>query len=257
MKLGLVTYMVASQWDVPTLIVKCTALGYEGVELRTTHAHGVELSLTPQERAEVRARFADAPVALWGLGSTCAYHYADPDELARNIEETKAFVHLAADVGARGVKVRPNGFQEQAGISKEATLEQIGLAFRECGAYAADHGVELWMEVHGRGTSDPRHMHTILTVADHPNCAACWNSNPGEVDEDGSVRASFALLRPWVRSCHINRLADGDYPYRELFGLLETSGYGDRFTLAEIQDSSDRERLLKYYRALWRELTRP
>ncbi len=256
MKLGLVTYMIGAQWDVPTIIAKCAELGYEGVELRTTHAHGVELALSAQERQEVRARFADSPVLLWGLGSTCAYHAADPAELARNVEETKAFVGLAADVGARGVKVRPNGFQEEAGISKEATLEQIGRAFRECGAYAQAHGVELWMEVHGRGTQDPKHMRTIVEVADHDNCAICWNSNPGEVDEQGSIRDSFELLAPWIRSCHINRLADAHYPWRELFALLRASGY-DRFTLAEIQDSPDRERLLAYYRALWQELNRP
>jgi sugar phosphate isomerase/epimerase len=256
MKLGLVTYMIGAQWDVPMLIEKCTALGYEGVELRTTHAHGVELSLSAQQRQEVRARFADSNVTLWGLGSTCAYHAADPAELARNVEETKAFVKLAADVGAVGVKVRPNGFQEERGISKETTLEQIGHAFRACGAFAEDFGIELWMEVHGRGTKDPKHMRAIMQVADHDNCFVCWNSNPDEVDENGSIREGFALLEPWIRSCHINRLADGNYPYRELFALLRESGY-DRFTLAEIQDSTDRERLLTYYCALWQELNRP
>jgi sugar phosphate isomerase/epimerase len=253
--------MIASQWDVPTIIEKCTQLGYEGVELRTTHAHGVEPSLSAQERQEVRARFADSDVTLWGLGSTCEYHAADPAELARNIEETKTFVKLAADVGAVGVKVvgvkvRPNRFQEEEGISKEATLEQIGRAFRTCGEFAKDHGVELWMEVHGRGTKDPRHMRTIMQVADHDNCSVCWNSNPDEVDENGSIESNFRLLEPWIRSCHINRLADGVYPYRELFALLRASGY-DRFTLAEIQDDPERERLLRYYRALWLELNRP
>ena len=43
---------------------------------------------------------------------------------------------------------------------------------------------------------------------------------------------------------------------RELFTLLRASGY-DRFTLAEIQDSPDRERLLQYYRALWHAYTQP
>jgi sugar phosphate isomerase/epimerase len=248
--------MIASQWDVPTMLEKCEALGYEGVELRTTHAHGVELSLSAQERQEVRARFADSPVVLWGLGSTCAYHAADPTELERNIEETKAFVKLAADVGAVGVKVRPNGFQEEAGISKQQTLEQIGRAYRTCGAFAQDYGVELWMEVHGRGTKEPAHMRNIVEVADHENCALCWNSNPGEEDENGSIAANFALLQPWIRSCHINRLADPGYPWRELFTLLRASGY-DRFTLAEIQDSPDRERLLQYYRALWHAYTQP
>ena len=32
--------------------------------------------------------------------------------------------------------------------------------------------------------------------------------------------------------------------------MLRASGY-DRFTLAEIQDNPQRERLLEYYRALW------
>lgn len=256
MKLGLVTYMMAAQWDVPTIIEKCSELGYAGVELRTTHAHGVELSLSAQEREQVRTRFADSPVTLWGLGSTCEYHAAERAELERNIRETRAFVRLAADVGAKGVKVRPNGFQDAAGIPREKTLEQIGLAFRKCGEFAKDHGVELWMEVHGRGTNDPKHMRTIMETADQDNCFVCWNSNPGETDESGSIKASFDLLKPWIRSCHINRLADPQYPWRELFGLLRQAGY-DRFTLAEIQDSPDRERLLKYYRALWLELTRP
>ena len=250
MELGLVTYMIAAQWDVPTLLAKCTELGYKGVELRTTHAHGVELALSAQERREVRARFADSPVTLWGLGTTCCYHAADPDELPRNIDETGAWVRLAADVGAAGVKVRPNGLQQDAGIPKEKTLEQIGLAYRECGKFAQDYGIELWMEVHGRGTQDPRHIRTIMDVADHPNCCICWNSNPGEPDQTGSIRASFDLLKPWIRSCHIHELTDASYPWRELFALLRESGH-TRFTLAEIQDSPDRERLLRYYRALW------
>ena len=255
MKLGLVTYMIGALWDVPTMIEQCTALGYQGVELRTTHAHGVELSLSAQERQEVRARFADSDVALWGLGTTCCYHAADRAEVERNIAETRDWIQLAADVGAQGVKVRPNGFQEEAGIPRQKTLEQIGLAYRQCGAYAQEHGIELWMEVHGRGTKEPRHMHTILQTADHDHCLVCWNSNPGEQDENGSIKASFDLLKPWIRSCHINRLADPTYPWRELFALLRESGY-DRFTLAEIQDNPDRERLLGYYRALWLELNR-
>ena len=68
-KLGLVTYQLAKDWDVETIIANCTEAGFEGVECRTTHAHGVEVSLTPAERSAVRARFEDSPVALAGLGS--------------------------------------------------------------------------------------------------------------------------------------------------------------------------------------------
>src|SRR5688500_7204705 len=109
MKLGTVTYNLAKDWDIPTIIKNCSATGFQGVELRTTHAHGVEVGLNAAQRAEVRQRFADSPVELMGLGSAFDYHTPDPAKLRADIEATKAYVRLARDVGASGVKVRPNG----------------------------------------------------------------------------------------------------------------------------------------------------
>ena len=45
MKLGIVTYNIAKDWDVPTLIKNCTETGFQGAELRTTHAHRVEVTV--------------------------------------------------------------------------------------------------------------------------------------------------------------------------------------------------------------------
>ena len=52
-RLGLVTYNLAKDWDIETLIKNCEETGFEAVELRTTHKHGVELPLTKEPRAEV------------------------------------------------------------------------------------------------------------------------------------------------------------------------------------------------------------
>ena len=43
MKLGTVTYNLARNWDISTIIKRCSATGFKGVELRTTHAHKVEV----------------------------------------------------------------------------------------------------------------------------------------------------------------------------------------------------------------------
>lgn len=252
MKLGLVTYNIAKDWDLPTIIEKCTALGILGVELRTTHAHGVEPSLSDAQRREVRKQFEDSGVVLWGLGSVCEFHQTDPAVVKQNIETCKDFVNLAADVDAKGVKVRPNALPE--GVPEEKTLEQIGIALRECGEYADDYGIEIWCEVHGPNTQHPPRMHTIMEVCAHNNVGICWNSNPADV-KDGSVKEYFELLAPYLRSCHINELWKPDYPWRELFSLMRKAKY-NRFTLAEIPDSADADRLLRYYKALWQELTR-
>src|SRR6056297_2410934 len=99
LKLGLMTYLLAHKWDIETIIANMTETKYEHVELRTTHAHGVEVSLSKQERQDVRERFEDAGIKI-SLASGFAYHSGDPGELRRNIEGTKEYTLLARDLGA-------------------------------------------------------------------------------------------------------------------------------------------------------------
>ena len=250
MKLGLVTYNMAKDWDVQTIIENCAATGFQGVELRTTHAHSVEVNLSAIERQEVRKQFEDSPIEIAGLGSAFDYHSTDAEEVRQNIEGTKEYAQLAADVGAPGVKVRPNGLPE--GVPVEKTLTQIGLSLRECGEFASSLGVQIRLEVHGRETSHVPHIRTIMEIADQDNVFVCWNSNPGEVN-DGSVKSNFDLVKEWIQLVHINELYRREYPWRELFALLKGSGY-DGYTLAEIPDSPDSVRMMNYYRALWEAL---
>src|SRR5262245_26430488 len=77
-KPGLVTYNVAKDWDLPTILKVCKSVGLAAVELRTTHKHGVEPSLAADARKEVRKQFAGSGVVFWGCGSTCEFHAPDP-----------------------------------------------------------------------------------------------------------------------------------------------------------------------------------
>jgi sugar phosphate isomerase/epimerase len=130
-QLGIVTYNIGKDWDLPTILARLEKLGYEGVELRTTHAHKVEVSLTKAERDVVRKRFDDSPVQLAGMGSAFEYQAIDPAVVRQNINATKEYVRLAHDIGSPGVKVRPNGIPKGADL--DATLRQIGRALHEIG----------------------------------------------------------------------------------------------------------------------------
>src|SRR5512147_2127841 len=85
--LGLVTYNVAKEWDLDTLLRLCREAGFEGVEFRTTHAHGVERTLTPAGRKDVRKRCADAGLLQTSLGSVCEFHSPDPAVVKQNVED--------------------------------------------------------------------------------------------------------------------------------------------------------------------------
>lgn len=247
MKLGLVTYNLAKDWDIATVIKNCEAAGFQGVELRTTHAHKVEVNLTAAERAAVRQRFADSKVQLFGLGSAFDYHTPDPAKLRQDIEATKQYIVLAQDVGATGVKVRPNGLPKE--VPAEKTLEQIGKSLRELGEFGAAHGQQIRLEVHGPATSLLPNIRKILDAADHPNVGACWNSNQTDLDGAG-FDANFDLVKGRIVEVHLRDIFLEEYPWRRLFTRLVESGYHG-YCLAEIPESADPVRVMKYFRALW------
>jgi sugar phosphate isomerase/epimerase len=257
--LGLVTYNVAKDWDLDTLLRLCREAGFEGVEFRTTHAHGVERTLSPAARAEVRAKCRDAGLLQTSLGSVCEFHSPEPAVVRQNVADCREWVLLAKDIGARAVKVRPNGLPSD--VPEERTLEQIGRALAECGAYASDHGVEIWCEVHGAETRVPARMRRIMGACGHPAVGVTWNSNDTDVT-NGSVAESFDLLRPFIRCCHITDIGVASppqappYPYRELFSLLAAAGFTG-FTLCEYPQSVPAEAgadWLRRYRARWSDL---
>jgi sugar phosphate isomerase/epimerase len=258
-KVGLVSYMVSSAWDLATTLRVCKAVGVAAVECRTTHKHGIEPSLSSDDRKKIKAQFADSGVVFWGCGSTCEFHDPDSAKVKKQIEDCKSFIKLVADLGGKGVKVRPNGLPKGVEVAK--TLEQIGKALIECGRVAEESGVEIWVEVHGGGTQDPPNMKTIMEQCGHKSVGLTWNSNPTDV-KNGSVAESFALLKPWIKSCHINNLendAKKVYPYRELFKLLKEANY-DRYTLCEVgksyPDPAEGEAFLKKYVEMWSELVK-
>lgn len=252
LKVGVVTYNIAKDWDLDTIIRNLSAASIEAVELRTTHAHGVEITLPAIARRDVRARFAGSPVRLASLGTTCEYHAADPAVVARQVEETKAWIQLAHDVGAASVKVRPNGLRTD--VPAERSLEQIGRALAECSRAAVDADIRIQLEVHGPETSRLPNIHRILQHAGEPPALqVCWNSNQVDL-EDGGLDANFRLVQHRIGQVHMRDLYVEEYPWRHLVRLLQGIDF-DGYCYAELGESScDGVRVLKYFRGMLRAL---
>jgi sugar phosphate isomerase/epimerase len=250
-RLGAVTYNTLKDFDVPTIIRVLEGAGFEAVELRTSHKHGVEPSIGREERARVRELFEKSKVRLVSFGTTCRFQSPDPAERAKQLVIAKQFADLAHDTGAIGIKMQPMEFPAEVPVA--TTIQNFGASLRELGDYGSSRGVEIWVEVHGRA-SEPAVAAALMKASGHKNVGVCWNSNPADV-VNGSVKPSFDLLKPWIRSVHINELANDHYPWRELFALLRDAGY-DRYTFAEVQESKEPERFLRGYRALWTEMNR-
>ena len=223
MRFGLVTYLWAKDWDLPTVIKNCEQTKVLGVELRVQHAHAVESNLNPQQRQEVKKRFADSPVEFLGMGCNYDFHHTDPAKVKENIEGAKVYAKLSHDCGGSGIKVKPNALPKNVPVDK--TCAQIGTALNEVGRYAADYQQEVRVEVHGSDTSELPIMKQIFDSVTPPNVGVCWNCNSQDLNGQG-LTYNFNLVKDrFGTTCHVRELNIGDYPYQDLMTLFVQMDY--------------------------------
>jgi len=251
MAYGLVTYLWGENWTLDELIDNCERSGTQGVELRTTHKHGVEPTLDERARIEVARRFADSNVTLVGLGSNERFDHTDEAALKQAIEASKAFIRLSHDVGGSGVKVKPDSFHE--GVPHEKTIEQIGRSLNELGGYGEGFGQQIRLEVHGQCAQLPT-IKAIMDIADHHNVFVCWNSNKEDLEGEG-LEHNFGLVAKRLgATCHVRELETPDYPYPQLIKLLVDIDYEGWVMLESSTKPEDPVAGLAKQVALFREL---
>ena len=247
-QLGIVTYNIAKDWDLPTILSRLEKLGYGGVELRTGHAHKVEVNLTKAQRDEVRKRFEDSPVELAGLGSRLRIPGDRPGGRAQEHR------------GDQGV--RPPGPRHR-------------LSGREGPAQRHPQGCRPRPDPPPDRPRPPRDRRGCRRVRRRDSRRGPRRRHAGAeaLRQDPRVRRPSQRLRllelepdrrdraarsrrpsPWSRPRSARSTSATSptptYPWRELFALLPPSSY-EGYTLAEIPESTDPERVLRYFKALW------
>jgi len=253
MKLGLVTYQWGRDWDLPTLIANCEKAGFLGVELRVQHAHKVETDLTAAQRTEVKKRFADSAVTCVGYGANYEYHSPDPVKLKENIDGTKEYIKLCKDIGATGIKVKPNYLPPE--VPREKTIAQIAASLNECGRFAKDYGQLVRVECHGNITQEIPNMKAIFDQVTEKNVVMCWNCNDQDLLPPG-LEANFNSVKKYFGdTVHVRELNVGDYPYQKLFDLFNGMKYSGWILLEARTEPADRVAAMKDQLALFDEMT--
>ncbi len=252
MKFGLVTYQWGKDWDLPTIISNCEKTGFQAVELRTQHAHGVETGLSTTQRAEVKKRFADSSVTCVGYGSNFEYHNPDQAMLRQNIEQTKEYIKLCKDIGASGIKVKPNNLPPQ--VPREKTIAQIADSLNEVGKFAGDYGLLVRVEAHGPVTQELPNMKAIFDQVTEHNVKICWNSNPVDLNPPG-IEDNFNMVKRWIGdTVHVRELNLNDYPYQKLFNLFAGIDYNGWILLEASSAPADRVSAMKEQLTAFKEL---
>ena len=176
-----------------------TENGFEGVEVRTHPEEPVHVGLSQAERADVVRTFEDAGVRLLCLAGYA--RMAAPGADGPVLEEVRALLELARDLGAAYVRVFPGGDTATGntpqGAESAAASAGDAAAVRRLSTaapLAADLGVRLLLETHDshrRGEDVAR----VLDSVGHPSVGALWDVLHTWLGGESPAR-SCRLLRP-------------------------------------------------------------
>ena len=209
-------------------------LGYGGIEPRAEsgHGHGVELEADASARAAIKEKAAARGVALACVATSC--RYADPAGAEQQVEETRRYVDLAADVGAD--RIRVFGGRMGAGLSREEAISLLVRSLSSVADRAQERGVTVCLETHD-DWCEPEHVAEVMRRVDRPSVAVNWDiMHPVRVAKATMDRA-FETLRPWIRHVHFHDgaetgeklqlmpIGEGMVDHRRAVQLLKGGGY--------------------------------
>lgn len=249
-RFGFTSYQWGQDWDIPTTIANLKRARVFGLELRTSanYAHKVELSLSADQRREVKKQFAGSPITLVGICSGERMDWPEPEKLKAAIEAAEAHVKLSHDVGASGVRVFPN--QWHPDVPHEKTIEQIAKAVNEIGAFAGDYGQEVRLEAHGAAGDLPT-IRAIMERVSQKAVRVKLNSDARDTQGKG-FEANFNLVKAFLgHTLHTHDLKDTEFPYQQQVDLLVKMNW-DGWALLEASNKvEDRVKALTEQREIW------
>lgn len=234
MKVSFMTF-ACPQWTYDEVLACAVELGYDGVEPRmdSKHAHGIEVALDAAGRRTARAKAEDAGVALCCLATSLQFAKVAADARATLLDEAKARIELAADLGMGGLRVFAG--QPPEGVALADALVACGENLAQAGEFAASAGVELWLETHD-SVSKAENCAVAVNGANHP--AVSFNYDVMHPLRNGeSLDTTFAALGSKIRHCHwhdaindpkkvaITKFGEGELPLVEILQRLKTLGF--------------------------------
>ncbi len=186
MKLAFST-VACPDWTLDQVVDQASALGYDGVELRTLGPGGSGLSCDPalSDPAKVRSAFERAGVEPVCLSTSAALHHRDSTTIHRVRRQLLEDMKTAAQIGCAQVRVFGN--QVQAGRDRQAAIQHISTVVLPLLDTAAEVGVQLLFENAG-SFNRAKEWWWLFNLVDHPMLGLCWNvANAAAAGEPPSV----------------------------------------------------------------------
>jgi sugar phosphate isomerase/epimerase len=242
------------------MLAHAAKLGYDGVEPRLGHAHGIGPEATTGDRKRIRQILEKSEVNLCCIASQG--NLTDPAKRDETVDLNRCLIELAGDLACPRIRIFGGKLPE--GMTREQAVEEVAEVLRGLTEEARQAGVTLCMETHD-GWCDPEHVATLMKRVDHPSLGVNWDMMHPTRVVDVPVEQGYATLRPWIRHVHIHDAVcpdplafrpcgEGDYDIRSALQCLVRDGYtgyvsGEWINAGGIIDLADELKRLKVLEA--------
>jgi sugar phosphate isomerase/epimerase len=203
-----------------------------GLELRAADDEFTNTGLTAAQRRELRTRIEDAGLEILAVSSYVKLCAVEEQPLEAHLE-------LAADLGARGVRVFPGDPEPDAGTGSGTTDAPSAGEIRALDRVtSAPRDVHILLETHDSHSAG-RKMAAFLSLLDTDvpghSTKVVWDSahtwSHGETPAE-----AFDLLKPWIEFVQIKEsdsrqkyrpvaIGAGDFPIQDLLATLDGTDY--------------------------------
>ena len=200
MKLAFST-VACPDWTIERVVEQATAIGYQGVELRTLGPGSSGLSCDPAlgDPEKIGALFRDSGIEPVCLSTSVALHHRDESAARAAHWQVIKDLELAAGMGCGSIRIF--GSQVGPGESLGRVIGRIADRVAPLAELAGQHGIELLFENSGSlATAKP--WWWLLGMVDHPMLGLAWNvANAAAAGELASV--SVPTLHSKIRLAKI------------------------------------------------------
>ena len=195
MKLSFMTF-VCPEWEIEKVVQFAREAGYDGVEIRVDarHKHEISSESSAETREYVKKLFDDKGVEVPCVATSVQFASPEIEKRRENIDAGKANIKLAADLGAKVVRMFAGG-----GVPKltDEAADYIAEAFDEVGDYGKDYGVCPMLETGHDIIRSAVEGAEVIKRVKTSNFGVLWNHSKMDAQ-------TFDLLKDHIRHFHLH-----------------------------------------------------
>jgi sugar phosphate isomerase/epimerase len=223
-------------WSLEQIARNASAMGYQGVELRTKDDNNhFSPDASPAQARDTAKLFRDQGVPIFSVMGYCRFAFSDAAEVAKNQELGRKLINVADAMGARYVRAFCGGVP--AGSSVEAMTKVVADAVRPLAVEASKRNITIAFEIHDDWCSGTNLM-GIVNRIDSPGVGVVYDICNGIHANMEPWETTYNAIRKHICYCHIKdgrigaggkfeytALGAGEIPLPAVFKQLKADGF--------------------------------